>query len=122
MNVAQSRRALLTDLYEMTMAAGYFECKLDVRATFELFVRSLPPERAFLVACGLEAALEYLETLSFHKDETAFLRSLLAFRTVSHDLFDFLSNFHFTGNVEAVPEGTVVFAEEPLLQVSAPIV
>lgn len=122
MNADQNHLALLTDLYELTMAAGYFERKLDVRATFELFVRSLPPDRGFLVACGLESALEYLETLSFHKDEIAFLRRLPAFRTVSGSFFDFLTNFHFTGDVEAVREGTIVFGEEPLLQVSAPII
>lgn len=122
MNPAQDGHALLTDLYELTMAAGYFERQLDVRATFELFVRSLPPNRAYLVACGLEAALEYLENLSFTKAEIDFLRGLPAFRSVSQGFFDFLSDFRFSGEVEAVAEGTIVFAGEPLLQVSAPII
>ncbi|MGH9447037.1 MAG: hypothetical protein ACRD3O_15080, partial [Terriglobia bacterium] len=122
MNTAQNSHALLTDLYELTMAAGYFERKLDVRATFELFVRSLPPDRAFLVACGLEASLEYLENLSFTREEIDFLRRLPTFRSVSEGFFDFLEDFRFRGDVEAVAEGTVVFAGEPLLQVSAPII
>lgn len=122
MNTAQNNRALLTDLYELTMAAGYFEQKLAVRATFELFVRSLPPDRAYLVACGLEAALEYLENLAFTRDEIDFLRRLPLFRSVSEGFFEFLRNFRFSGDVEAMAEGTVVFAGEPLLQVTAPII
>lgn len=122
MNPAQDGHALLTDLYELTMAAGYFERQLDVRATFELFVRSLPPNRAYLVACGLEAALEYLENLSFAREEIDFLRRLPAFRSVSERFFEFLSDFRFSGEVEAMAEGTVVFAGEPLLQVAAPII
>lgn len=122
MNSTHNGNALLTDLYELTMAAGYFERKLDVRATFELFVRSLPPNRAYLVACGLEAALEYLENLSFSRKEIDFLRRLPAFHSVSERFFDFLSDFSFKGDVEALAEGTVVFAGEPFMQVSAPII
>ncbi|MGH9444758.1 MAG: nicotinate phosphoribosyltransferase, partial [Terriglobia bacterium] len=113
--------ALLTDLYELTMAAGYFERRLDCRATFELFVRVLPPERAFLLACGLESALEYLENFRFTEEEVRFLREQPVFKAIGGDFFDYLRNLRFTGDVSAVPEGTVVFAEEPLLQVTAPI-
>lgn len=122
MNTAQDSHALLIDLYELTMAAGYFEQQLRVRATFELFVRSLPPGREYLVACGLEAALEYLENFAFSREEIDFLRRLPAFRLVSKEFFDFLNDFRFRGDVEAIAEGTVVFAGEPLLQVSAPII
>ena len=114
-------RALLVDLYELTMAAAYFEHRIDCRATFELFVRQLPPERAYLVAAGIESALEYLESLRFTGDDIQFLRNQPAFRTVSADFFEYLKTFRFTGEVLAIPEGSLVFAEEPILQVMAPV-
>ena len=116
-----SSRALLVDLYELTMAAGYFERAVDCRATFELFVRHLPPERAYLVAAGIEDSLQYLENLRFSDEDIQFLRSLSAFRTVSDGFFEYLRKFRFTGDVHGVPEGTLVFAGEPILQVTAPI-
>ncbi|HET7100988.1 MAG TPA: nicotinate phosphoribosyltransferase, partial [Terriglobia bacterium] len=116
-----SNRALLVDLYELTMAAGYFEHGMDFRATFELFVRSLPSERSYLVAAGVDDALDYLENLRFTDDDIRYLRSLPPFRTVPGKLFDYLRNFRFKGDVAGMPEGTVVFAEEPILQVTAPI-
>jgi nicotinate phosphoribosyltransferase len=116
-----SNRALLVDLYELTMAAGYFEHGMDFSATFELFVRSLPPERSYLIAAGVDDALDYLQNLRFTDDDIRYLRSLSAFRTVGGEFFDSLRNFRFNGDVAGVPEGTVVFAEEPILQVTAPI-
>lgn len=113
-------RALLVDLYELTMAGGYFEHGMDFHATFELFVRSLPDERSFLIAAGVDDALDYLEALHFSDDDIAYLRSLPLFRTVSDDFFDYLKAFRFEGDVAGVPEGTIVFAEEPILQVTAP--
>jgi nicotinate phosphoribosyltransferase len=113
---------LLTDLYELTMAAGYLETRFDVRATFELFVRNLPRQRNYLVAAGLEQALEFLENVRFTSEEIAFLRRHPIFRNIRDDFFDYLSEFRFTGNVHAVPEGTLVFAGEPLLRVTAPII
>lgn len=121
MGEPNSSRALLVDLYELTMAAAYFEHRVDCRATFELFVRHLPPERAYLVAAGLESALEYLETLHFTEEDVRFLRDHPTFRSVSSSFFDYLRGFRFTGDVQAVAEGTLVFAEEPLLQVTAPV-
>src|SRR5271157_456268 len=114
-------RALLVDLYELTMAAAYFEQHVDCRATFELFVRQLPPERAYLVAGGIEDAVDYLAALRFTPEHVNFVRSLPAFRDVSSEFFEYLGKFRFAGDVVAVEEGTLVFAEEPLLQVSAPI-
>jgi nicotinate phosphoribosyltransferase len=114
-------RALLVDLYELTMAAGYFEHGMDFHATFELFVRSLPPERSFLVAAGVDDALDYLEHLQFSEDDVSYLRGLPAFRTVPDDFFDYLKKFRFTGDVAGVPEGAIVFADEPILQVTAPV-
>jgi nicotinate phosphoribosyltransferase len=117
---ANSGRALLVDLYELTMAAAYFEHRVDCRATFELFVRQLPSARAYLVAAGIDSALEYLETLHFTEEDIRFLRNQPAFQTVSDSFFDYLRTFRFTGDVQAVEEGTLIFAEEPILQVTAP--
>jgi nicotinate phosphoribosyltransferase len=116
-----SDRALLVDLYELTMAAAYFEHRMDCRATFELFVRHLPAERSYLVAAGLESALAYLEDLRFTDAAVRFLKAQPAFRTVTPEFFDYLREFRFHGDVQAVEEGTLIFAEEPLLQVTAPI-
>jgi nicotinate phosphoribosyltransferase len=118
---ANSGRALLVDLYELTMAAAYFEHRIDCRATFELFVRQLPPQRAFLLAAGLDSALDFLENLLFSEEDVRFLRSQPGLATVSDEFFDYLRNLRFTGDVHAVEEGTPVFAEEPILQVTAPI-
>lgn len=121
MGEANSGRALLVDLYELTMAAAYFEHRVDCRATFELFVRQLPAERAYLVAAGLDSALDFLENLHFSEEDVRFLRALPAFRTVSDSFFEYLRDFRFTGDVHAVEEGTLVFAEEPIVQVTAPV-
>ncbi len=116
-----SPSALLTDLYELTMAAAYFENNVRATASFELFVRGLPRNRGYLVAAGLKQALDYLENLRFTSEEIDFLRRQEVFRRVSDAFFDSLKSFGFTGEVWAVPEGALVFAEEPLLRVTAPI-
>jgi nicotinate phosphoribosyltransferase len=113
---------LLTDLYELTMAAGYFQTGFDARASFELFVRRLPPQRNFLVAAGLEQALDYVESVRFSSEDIAYVRRHPAFRHVRDDFFEYLSRFRFTGEIWAVPEGSVVFAGEPLLRVTAPVI
>jgi nicotinate phosphoribosyltransferase len=114
--------ALLTDLYELTMAAAYFENDFSADASFELFVRSLPKQRGFLIAAGLEQALEYLQNLRFEDDEIEYLQGLPVLQHVSDKFFDYLRAFRFTGDVWAIPEGTPVFGEEPLLRVTAPII
>ncbi len=113
---------LLTDLYELTMAAGYLQTRFEARATFELFVRHLPPRRNYLVAAGLEQALDFLENVHFTPDEIAYLRRHPVFRHIRDDFFEYLSKFRFTGNVWAMPEGTLVFPGEPMLRVVAPII
>ncbi len=114
---------LLTDLYELTMAAGYVaEGKQHDTATFELFVRRLPVNRKFLVAAGLAQALEYLKGLQFKPDEIAYLRGLAQFAGAPEAFFAHLASLRFTGDVFAVPEGTPMFAGEPLLTVRAPII
>lgn len=114
--------ALLTDLYELTMAAAYFENRLTANATFELFVRSLPRERAFLIAAGLDQALDFLEHIQFRDDEIEYLQQQEVFCHVGRDFFDYLKTFRFTGEVWAMREGTPVFGEEPLLRVTPPII
>lgn len=112
---------LLTDLYELTMAAGYLQTGFEARATFELFVRNLPEHRNYLVAAGLEQALDFLEHVNFNGEEIAYLRSHHVFQYIGPEFFDYLRTFRFTGDVWAVPEGTLVFPGEPMLRVSAPI-
>ncbi len=109
---------LFTDLYELTMARAFDEEGMDGLAVFELYFRSLPPERNFVVAAGLADALAYLEHLHFAEDDLAFLRGLGHF---PEPFLDRLRRTRFTGDVYAVPEGTVVFPNEPVLQVVAPI-
>ncbi len=118
----QGRSALLTDLYELTMAAAYFENEFPGEATFELFIRSLPPERSYLIAAGLEQALEFLDGLHFEQAEIEFLRGEPVFSHIGAAFFDYLKDFHFTGEVWAMPEGTPIFGEEPLLRITAPII
>ncbi|HMV47501.1 MAG TPA: nicotinate phosphoribosyltransferase [Blastocatellia bacterium] len=113
---------LATDLYQLTMAAGYHANGRHERASFEMFVRRLPENRSFLVAAGLEQALSYLSTLSFNADEIDYLRSLPVFAHVAPEFFDYLRGFRFTGEVWAMPEGTIVFPGEPLLRVTAPLI
>ncbi|MDC3957985.1 nicotinate phosphoribosyltransferase [Polyangium jinanense] len=116
--------ALRTDLYQLTMAAGYFHRGMqDRRATCEMFVRRLPRRRRYLLAMGIERLLGYLENLSFTEDEIRYLRDLPALRDAMTEPFvEYLRRFRFRGDVSAVREGTVVFANEPLVRISAPII
>ncbi|MFZ0412434.1 MAG: nicotinate phosphoribosyltransferase [Candidatus Acidiferrales bacterium] len=113
---------LLTDLYELTMAAGYLQTRFDADATFEVFVRHLPPHRNYLVAAGLETALEFLENVHFTAEEIKFLRQHPVFQAIGDEFFDYLAKFRFTGDVWAMPEGTLLFAGEPMLRVHASII
>lgn len=114
---------VLTDLYQLTMAAGYFEAgKVAERATFELFVRRLPHERNFILAAGLEQAVDYLLNLRFTAEEIAYLRSLPQFAHTPPEFFDMLAELRFTGDLFAVPEGTPLFANEPFLTLRAPLI
>jgi len=114
--------ALLTDLYELTMAAGYFEAgKTAERAVFELAIRRLPPRRNYVLAAGLPQVVDYLLNLAFTADEIAYLRALPQFQHASPAFFDYLRDFRFTGDLFAVPEGTVLFAGEPMLTLRGPI-
>src|SRR5262245_1040449 len=114
--------ALSTDLYELTMVGGYFAAGLSGRATFDLFVRQLPPTRNYLVASGLEQALDFLESVRFTTEEIQFLRTVPALAKLPSAFFDeYLPQFRFTGDVWAIEEGTPVFADEPIMRVTAPL-
>jgi nicotinate phosphoribosyltransferase len=110
--------ALLTDLYELTMLQAYFAEHMTDVGVFSLFVRRLPEQRNYLLACGLDDVLVFLETLRFDQPALAYLDSLGHF---SAAFLRYLEDFRFTGSVWAVPEGTPVFAKEPLVEVEAPI-
>jgi nicotinate phosphoribosyltransferase len=108
---------LLTDLYELTMLQAYFERGMTGTAVFELFVRKLPRGRDFLVAAGLEQALDFVEGLRFGEAELDWIRSCGVFKPA---FAEHLANLRFTGDIDAMPEGTVFFPDEPLLRVTAP--
>src|SRR5206468_6879093 len=114
----QSSSALLTDLYQLTMLQGYLTQRMEETAVFECFVRKLPPRRGFLVAAGLEQALSYLEPLGFTPWELDWIAKSGRF---SAALVEYLTQFRFTGDVHAMPEGTVFFPDEPILRVTAPL-
>jgi len=116
------KESLNTDLYELTMAAGYFENRVKERAVFELFCYQLPEKRSYLVFCGLQQVVDYLCNLRFTQEDISFLKKHAAFQSVSKGFFDYLRNFKFTGNLWAMKEGEVFFAREPVLQIEAPII
>jgi len=111
-------REIMTDLYELTMAASYFEQKMFARATFSLFVREYPPNRSYLVCAGLDPLLDYLETFHFRPDDLEYLRQTSLF---PDKFLTFLESMSFTGDVRAIPEGRIAFCDEPLLEITAPV-
>ena len=109
---------LLTDLYELTMMQGYFKNPTNQTVIFDMFYRTNPCGGAFAITAGLEQMIEYIENLKFTDEDIEYLRSL---NTFEEDFLEYLSNFRFTGDIYAIPEGTVVFPREPLVKVVAPI-
>jgi len=116
--VTERESALLTDLYQINMIQAYLEHGETATAVFEFFVRNLPARRGFLLAAGLEQALDFLENLRFSAEEIAWLKSTGSF---GNDLLEYLAGLRFSGEVHAMPEGTVFFANEPILRVTAPM-
>ncbi len=114
----EGNMSLFTDFYELTMCASYFDNKNFEPATFDLFIRRLPENRSYFLFAGLEDALQYLETIKFTEEQLAYLKK----QGFKWDFLDYLRNFKFTGEVWAVPEGTVAFPNEPLIRVTAPII
>jgi nicotinate phosphoribosyltransferase len=117
-------QALKTDLYQLTMAGAYFARGFrDVRVTCEAFLRRLPARRSFLVMAGVPRLVEYLADLAFTEDDIEFLHSLPALTpALTSGFVDYLRDFRFTGDVWAAPEGAVIFADEPIVRVTAPII
>jgi nicotinate phosphoribosyltransferase len=111
--------ALLTDLYQLTMAQGYFQSQRLAPATFSLFIRSYPPNRSYFVSAGLQDVLEFLEQFKMDSAGIDYLRSR---RMFTDDFLDFLKQLKFTGEVWAIPEGRLFFKDEPVMEVTAPIV
>ena len=109
---------LLTDLYELTMMQGYFKNPTDQIVVFDAFYRKNPCGGGYAIAAGLKQIIEYVRDLHFSPDDIDYLKSLKIFDT---DFLEYLRGFHFTGDIYAVPEGTVVFPREPLLKVIAPV-
>ncbi|MDO9270149.1 MAG: nicotinate phosphoribosyltransferase [Methylobacter sp.] len=110
--------ALLTDLYQLTMLQGYYQQNMEELAVFEFFIRKLPENRGYLVAAGLAQVLTYLEQLRFSADEIEWLESTGRFKPA---MLDRLAALKFTGDVHAMPEGTVFFQNEPILRITAPL-
>ncbi|MFQ5849965.1 MAG: nicotinate phosphoribosyltransferase [Candidatus Binatia bacterium] len=111
--------ALLTDLYQLTMAQSYFQSKKFESATFSLFIRSYPPGRGYFVCAGLEDVLAFLEGFGFDQEAVDYLRSTGMF---TDGFLEFLRSLRFTGDVWAIPEGRLIFKDEPILEISAPII
>jgi len=116
--VNESDMSMLTDLYELTMCASYFDNERNELATFDLFIRRLPPNRSYFVFAGLEQALIYLKEMRFTDEHLEYLQR----QGFKKDFLEYLRNFRFSGEVWAVPEGTIVFPNEPLIRVTAPII
>ena len=108
---------LLTDLYELTMMQGYFKNPTNQTVIFDMFYRVNPCGGSFAITAGLEQMIEYIENLHFETEDIDYLRSLNIFE---EDFLEYLSTFRFTGDIYAIPEGTVVFPREPLVKVIAP--
>lgn len=109
---------LLTDLYELTMMQGYFKNPTNQTVIFDMFYRTNPCGGSFAITAGLEQMIEYIENLRFTEEDVAYLRSLNMFQ---EDFLEYLSTFHFTGDIYAIPEGTVVFPRELIVKVIAPV-
>jgi nicotinate phosphoribosyltransferase len=116
--VNEDNMSLLTDFYELTMCASYFEEGKNEPATFDLFIRKLPPNRSYFVFAGLEQVLLFLNNIKFGEQELEYLRKC----KMKKDFLNYLRTFKFTGEVWSVPEGTIVFPNEPLIRVTAPII
>ena len=116
---APENLTLLTDLYQLTMAQAYFRERQWEKATFSLFIRTYPPNRGYFVSAGLQDVVEYLENFHFDQSGLDYLASLALF---SEDFLHYLAGLRFTGEVLAIPEGRTYFADEPVLELTAPII
>jgi len=117
--LGQDKLELLTDFYEFTMSNGYFKKNKNQIAYFDIFFRKVPDKGGFAIVAGLEQVIEFVQNLKFDKDDIEFLRGQNIF---SEEYLKYLENFKFTGDIWAIPEGTVVFPNEPLITVRAPLI
>ena len=114
-----SKRALLTDLYQLTMVGGYVQTgKTHQRSNFDYFFRKVPDNGGYCILAGLSDLIEYIQSLHFSREDLSYLEGLSIF---SHNFIDYLEKFRFTGDLWSMPEGTVVFPHEPLIRVTAPL-
>ena len=111
-------KEIMTDLYELTMAASYFEQNMFAPAIFSLVVREYPPNRSYLVCAGLDPLLDYLESFHFRPDDLEYLEQTSLF---PEKFLQYLETLRFTGEVRAIPEGSIVFCDEPLVEITAPV-
>ena len=118
MNTNSRNLTLLTDLYELTMMQGYFKTHSKEHVVFDVFYRQNPCGGAYAIACGLDQAIDYIKDLHFEQEDIDYLRSTGFFQ---ENFLDYLKNFRFTGDIYAIPEGTIIFPKEPLVKVIAPI-
>lgn len=118
MNTNSRNLTLLTDLYELTMMQGYFKTHSKEHVVFDVFYRQNPCGGAYAIACGLDQAIDYIKDLHFEQEDIDYLRSTGFFQ---EDFLDYLKSFRFTGDIYAIPEGTIIFPKEPLVKVIAPI-
>ena len=109
---------LLTDFYELTMMQGYFKTGVNKKVVFDAFYRTNPDNGGYAICAGLDQVIDYIRRLTFSKEDIEYLRSL---NTFDEDFLEYLSNFRFSGDIYAIPEGTVIFPREPLVKVVAPI-
>ncbi len=113
---------MITDLYQLTMMAVYNKYKIDTHATFEMFFRRLPKNRSYLIFAGLEDIIEYINNLKFTKEDIDYIRNHPAFTKVDESFFEYLKNFEFQCDVRAFEEGELIFPNEPVVQVTGPLI
>src|SRR5690348_319114 len=122
----ENDEVLLTDFYQLTMAAAYFfshyHRDLKTKGIFELFVRKLPKNRSYCVVAGLQQVIEFIENFEFKREHVFYLKSLEMFKEVDNSFFEYLLEMKFTGDLWAVPEGTILFPNEPILRIKGPII
>ncbi|MBM6833251.1 nicotinate phosphoribosyltransferase [Megamonas hypermegale] len=120
MNSKNENLAMLCDFYEFTMGNGYLKNNLhNKNVYFDVFFRNIPDDGGFAIAAGLQQVIEYIEDLHFNEEDIEYFRSKNLF---SDDFIDYLKNFHFTGDIYAVPEGTCIFPREPIMTIKAPAI